>query len=82
MKYLLVIAVVCVAFWIWREGRRSERRSRQSPPPHGRKDGGKLPPEEMTRCAQCGLHLPLAEAVAGRRSLHYCSDTHRKLAER
>jgi len=34
-------------------------------------------PEKMVACAQCGIHLPLSESVAGTGALHYCSEDHR-----
>jgi len=76
MKYLLVLAVVLVAFYVWRSNRREEMRA---PPP-------KAPPqplaqpEAMTRCAHCGMHLPATEALAGRRG-SYCSQQHLGQAE-
>ncbi len=75
MKYLLVIALVWVAFLLWRHGRRTQLRSK-TPPTAG---PPKLP-EAMVRCAHCGLHLPAADAVQGRQG-SYCSDAHRKTAE-
>ena len=75
MKYLLVIALVWVAFLLWRHGRRMQLRSKM--PPTAR--APKLP-EAMERCAHCGLHFPAADAVQGRHG-SYCSDAHRKAAE-
>lgn len=75
MKYLLVLAVVAIAFWLWRKSRRASLGGKTPPaaPPPGT-------PQEMTRCAHCGLHLPAAEAIAGERGA-YCSAAHRQLAE-
>ena len=76
MKYLLVLAVVLVAFYIWRNNRRDSMRApppAQAPRPLGA-------PEAMVRCAQCGTHLPATDAVAGRRG-SYCSAAHRDLIE-
>lgn len=75
MKYLLVLAVVAIAFWLWRKGRRASggRKAPPAAPPRGT-------PQAMTRCAHCGLHLPGTEAVAGERG-SYCSAAHRQLAE-
>ncbi|WP_137894513.1 PP0621 family protein [Ramlibacter sp. 2FC] len=76
MKYLLVLLVVLVGAWGWRQSRQLS--SRQTPPP----DTGTKPPaaQEMTRCALCALHLPKSEAVQGRRGL-YCCAAHRQQAE-
>jgi len=87
MKFLLVLAVLAVAFYVWRSGRDAADR-------HAGKDegGGKAPPrtapgkplgpQEMVRCAACDLHLPRADAHAGRLGLLYCSEEHRLGAER
>lgn len=76
MKYLLVLAVVAVAFWIWRGKRRERIRAQQAhQAPHQA-----AAPQSMLRCARCGLHLPAAEALPGRRG-HYCSAAHRQASE-
>lgn len=74
MKFLLFLAIALLVVWLWRSGRRNEKRSDQAapPPPPG--------PQEMVRCAHCGVHLPHADAVVGRIGL-YCSPEHRQLAE-
>ena len=70
MKLLLLLAILYVAYSVWRQGRIEEHRS-----------GGEAPrgagPQEMVACPVCGLHLPKADAVAGRNGLHYCSQEHR-----
>lgn len=75
MKYLLVLAVVLVAFFIWRGNRRERMRA---PPPATPRPLDE--PQSMTRCDQCGTHLPDTEAVPGRQG-SYCSAAHRQLAE-
>ena len=74
MKYLLVIAVVAIAFYIWRKSHPPTIRTRRQPGPSS---GA---PQTMVRCAQCGLHLPAADAVTGERGV-YCGAPHRLLAE-
>jgi uncharacterized protein len=78
MKYLLVLAVVFIAIWLWRKGRQEELRSRPPPPPPRPAVGA---PTEMVRCAHCGLHLPATDAVRGSAGRVYCSAAHRKAAE-
>lgn len=76
MKYLLVLVVVLVAFWLWRKGRRDEIRAReaqQRPPP------AVEAPKAMVRCAHCGLHLPATDAITGPDGV-YCSTAHRQAA--
>ena len=78
MKYLLVLAVVMVAFYVWRNNRINDRtdKPRQSPPPSG---NSRLP-VVMVACHQCGTHLPQGDTVQG--SLGpYCSAEHRRLKE-
>lgn len=75
MKFLLFLAIVLLGVWLWRSGRRSDTPSRpevSTPPPAG--------PQDMVRCARCGVHLPHDEAVVGRIGL-YCSNEHRQQAE-
>lgn len=82
MKYLLVLAVVVVAFHVWRNNRRAERQERQereaaAPPRPARATGQ---PIAMVACRACGTHLPQNEAVTGRQG-SYCSAEHRQRIE-
>ncbi|MBL0944104.1 MAG: hypothetical protein IBJ04_07250 [Hydrogenophaga sp.] len=77
MKYLLVIAVVMVAFWIWRNNRRAEAAERAAQRPAPRPAGQ---PVTMVACRVCGTHLPQTEAVTGRQG-SYCSTEHRQRLE-
>lgn len=76
MKALLFLAVVLLGVWLWRSGRRvdSAPDDKTDPAPSA------TAPQEMTRCAHCGVHLPLSDAVKGRQGL-YCSAEHRQVAE-
>jgi uncharacterized protein len=77
MKYLLVFAVVMVAFWVWRNNRLTDgdppsgARARKSPP---------ASPAIMVACLECGTHLPESEAVSGREG-RYCCTEHRQQRE-
>jgi uncharacterized protein len=78
MKYLLVILLVLVVFWLWRSGRPSQKNSEQPGRPHG------TPPKEneipeMVACGVCHVHLPKSEALIGRDGF-YCSEAHRREA--
>lgn len=77
MKFLLIIAVVLLAVWLWRSGRRSGA-APDTPP--SKPTATPPDPQEMVRCAQCGVHLPRSDAVAGRKGV-YCSVEHRQGAE-
>lgn len=84
MKYLLVLAVVWVAYWIWRKN--------HMPPPH-QPPRPPVPPKAaapsqatagvpvvMVACLHCGTHLPEDEAVRGQAG-PYCSAEHRQQHE-
>ena len=75
MKYLLVLAVVMVALWVWRNNRRNNRRvDRQERPPAP----PPLPsPQDMVRCPVCSVHLPRTDALAGPDGRLYCCQEHR-----
>ncbi|RZL36809.1 MAG: hypothetical protein EOP35_10200 [Rubrivivax sp.] len=73
MKYLLLLAVLAVLFFMLGARRRSgsdapEERRPQPPAP--------AKPQAMLRCAECGMHLPADEALPGRGGV-FCSSAHR-----
>lgn len=75
MKYLVLIAVVVLVCLYWRSKRghggslpRSQAESGSAAPP--------ALPEDMVRCAVCGLHLPRAEAAADAQGRLYCGPEH------
>jgi uncharacterized protein len=78
MKFLLVLAVLGLALWLWRSGRgaaRDETRLRPSAKPDAAPKA-----QEMVPCAWCQVHVPQADAIAGNRG-RYCCAQHRQLAE-
>ncbi|KAF1069698.1 PP0621 family protein [Variovorax sp.] len=82
MKYLLVLAVVWVAIWLWRKNRREEMQERAARTPRPASPPAVGAPQAMVRCAHCGLHLPASDAVRGTDGTPYCSAAHRQVAER
>lgn len=75
MKFLLwAVIIALVVMWIMRE-------KKTSGAVHGtRQDTGceALPdPQPMIQCAECGLHLPASEALAGPHGKVFCSEEHR-----
>lgn len=74
IKYLVLIAVIAIIFWLVTAKSRNEARraQQQSEPPAGR------PPEDMVRCAQCGVFLPRTESITSR-GLLFCSREHERL---
>ncbi|WP_372656816.1 PP0621 family protein [Hydrogenophaga sp.] len=77
MKYLLVLSVVLIAVYIWRNNRRSDQDEASRRRPSGKR---LRPPDVMVACAHCGTHLPQAESVHGRAGV-YCSSEHLQLHE-
>ena len=74
MKYLLVLLVVAVAIGIWRSRhRKAVKESRPSAA-----QARIAPPQEMVECAQCGLHLPRADAVLDSAQHAFCGAAHRE----
>ena len=71
MKFLLLVAAVFALVWLLRGSRR-----RAEPPPAAPKAV-----QNMVRCAQCGMHLPAAEALPGRGGV-FCGEAHRAEFER
>ena len=71
MKFLLWIALFCIALWFVRKAKsiRSD-----APPPFSRA------PEEMVKCAHCGVNQPLSESILSRGN-YFCCSEHRRLAE-
>lgn len=77
MKYLLVLAVVLIGFYVWR----SSREGRQPPAaPRPEKPSSDTPSIEMVQCAHCGIHCPSTDAISGKLGV-YCTAQHRREAE-
>jgi uncharacterized protein len=74
LKFLLLIALVGVVFWMFKS--KSRGRVGAAPPPKapGAADDG---PQAMLACAHCGVHLPTAEAVKDADGRPFCSEAHR-----
>ena len=78
MKYLLVILLILVVFWIWRSGRPSQKKAAQPRRAHS-KSSEEKEMTEMVACGVCHVHLPKSEALIGRDGF-YCSEAHRREA--
>jgi uncharacterized protein len=77
MKYLLILVIAGVVYWLWRSARQEGKQVRHSNEP--RKPNAPGVPQSMLRCAHCGVHMPETDAVRGRRGV-YCSAPHRTAA--
>lgn len=72
MKYVVLIAVLAIAYMLWRSSRLESKGAK--PPPAA----GPAPrTEDMVRCPVCAVHLPRTDAVSGADGLLYCSQEHR-----
>ena len=74
MKYLLLIALLVVAYMVWRNGRLRDERDADAA---SRKPPRAGDPQEMVSCPVCGVHLPRSDAVPGQGGILYCSNEHR-----
>jgi len=72
MKFLLWIALFFIVMWFVRKAK--SIRSEGPPPPFSRG------PEEMVKCAHCGVNQPLSESILSRGN-YFCCSEHRRLAE-
>ena len=79
MKYLLVILLILVVFWLWRSSRQAEKPAAQPRPP-GKPAPADKELTEMVACGICHVHLPKSEALIGRDGGVYCSEAHRREA--
>jgi uncharacterized protein len=74
MKFLLVFLVVLVVAWRWRTWREAAQLVKR------KSVVGDAASTDMVACRQCGLHLPVNEAVVGELG-SYCSKDHRLKVE-
>ncbi|WP_291065672.1 PP0621 family protein [Hydrogenophaga sp.] len=75
LKYLLVLLLLLVAFWIWRKQRVNRRLERERA--GAAQTQALRQPAPMLACLHCGTHLPHSEAVLGRQGA-YCCPEHRQ----
>ena len=74
MKILIFLIAVFVLLWLLKGSI-----SRRMPPPRAPGAAG-TPPQPMLACAQCGVHLPVNEALPGRGGV-FCGEAHRAAYE-
>lgn len=77
MKYLLLLALLALVFFVLglKRSRAREPEARKPPPPAPQGE-----PKSMLRCAECGMHLPADEALPGKGGV-FCSTAHRNSHE-
>jgi len=71
-KLLILIVVVLAAYVLWRAVTRVDDR------PPRRSQAARIEGERMVDCSQCGVHLPISEAVEAK-GRYFCSEEHRRL---
>lgn len=74
MKLVLLLLVVLAGAWLWRNNRRETMARRR--PERRAADQPAQVPEDMVRCAACGVHVPRTDALPGPGG-HYCCVAHR-----
>lgn len=74
MRFLLIFLAVLLIAWRWRTWRTTQAPLTQ------RKKPDTLAPQTMLQCHQCGVHIPVNDAVIGTRGT-YCSVAHRQQME-
>ena len=77
MKLLVILLVVLFGLWLWRRGREADRAERTPHRPAARRPPAL--PNEMVRCAVCGLHLPATDALTTG-DASFCSPEHQRQA--
>lgn len=70
-KLLILLLAVLGAYFLWRMVTRADEPTRK--PRSARAEG-----ERMVDCTQCGVHLPISEAVESQ-GRYFCSEEHRRL---
>ncbi len=72
-KLLILLLAVIGAYYLWRMVTRADEPARKGKPRATRADG-----ERMVDCTQCGIHLPISEAIESQ-GRYFCSEEHRRL---
>lgn len=73
-KLILLVLGAFIVYWLLKSYGRGIQNAQ---PPKPKEEG----PEDMVRCAHCGVHLPKSESILSRGAF-YCSDEHRKLHQK
>jgi len=75
VKYLIILVLVLLVAWQWRNSREKHIKNKPAPGTNAQE------PQNMVVCAHCGVHLPAQDAVPGKQG-QYCDAHHRAAAER
>ena len=77
MKLLLILLALLFGVWLWRSRQNELNRQRPGAAPGPATPQQPQTPQQMVRCANCGLHLPQADALPGKTGW-YCCQAHRQ----
>jgi uncharacterized protein len=66
MKFFLFLAVLLLAIWLWRSGRRKVGKEKSAVT--------SSTPQEMVDCHLCGVHVPRSDATEGKLGLYCCAE--------
>jgi len=69
MKYLLLLGLIAVVWWVWSKRKAADASAPPQSPPVA---------EKMVSCAHCGVYLPESDSVVDGEAA-YCSEAHRAL---
>jgi len=69
-KFLILIVALIIGYALWRGFKRGDERRETR--------GAAADGERMVDCSQCGVHLPVSEAVESK-GRYFCSEEHRRL---
>ncbi|NJD26379.1 MAG: hypothetical protein FIB06_13355 [Betaproteobacteria bacterium] len=70
MKYLILLAVVAVIWWVWSKRARGPRAASHAPT-------REKEVERIVACAHCGVHIPESESIGDDSGVRYCCAAHR-----
>ncbi|MFG6413178.1 PP0621 family protein [Roseateles sp. DC23W] len=73
MKYVLLLAVLAILFFVLGAKRARGAKERE---PEARRPAEPARPKAMLSCAECGMHLPADETLPGKGGV-FCSAAHR-----
>lgn len=78
MKYLVLLAVLVIAYLYWRNNRISAKHD--TTPPTAKPKAAPAQAQDMVQCPVCSVHLPRTDALADANGRLYCSAEHREHA--
>jgi uncharacterized protein len=76
LKYLLWALLIYLA-WRWFSAAQARKSAQAGDAAVSEEPTSSAGAERMVKCAECGLHLPLSEALPGSGDRFFCSDAHR-----